>query len=326
MKSRKVICLMTAVLMSLCTGFGAFAEKSDSKAEEFKIDEKNTTTTQNEPALSFDMSDWSNYVESTPDSSKINLKLKQEKSNSYQGGTLKITGSTKTDITEFPTFAWKVQDANANYLYPKAKEKDAKHITMGAEIDAKDFGMNCFDGCLITFIYRIDESVKGKLMDDSVYVFPTDDKYNTLDSKELKMKYNDADNNNVKQYAKGIIQIAPNVGATKLIFETPIIKACEETDILFVDNIQITTPLWVDGKEVYVKNIDGYNSNAEILENVDDFPTYTNVDEDSNTSSETEVSNVTKTSIFIYIGAGVLGVGVIVFIIIMIKRIRNRFY
>lgn len=329
MKLRKVICLMTAVLMSACTALSAFAEDStkSKKIEAYSIDESKTTIKSDEPTLSFDMSDWSKFVKTTKDANKINMKLKQEKSNSYQGGTLVISGGTNSNITEFPTFAGRVMDSDANLVYPKAAEEDAKHITMGAELDAKDFGMNYFDGCLITFVYRIDQSVNGKLMDNSVYVFPTDNDYSVLDSKELKITYNDSDNNNVTQYARGVIQVSENVGATKLIFETPLIKVCKDTDIMFIDNVQVTTPLWEDGKEVYVGNVDGYNSNAEPQEIVAGLQIDNNATADESTvSSADKQDNVSKTNIIIFIGAGVLVVGIVIFVLIMVRRHKNRFY
>ena len=54
--------------------------------------------------------------------------------------------------------------------------------------------------------------------------------------------------------------------ATKFVFEIPVIKKMDKTDVLYIDNLVIDTPLQKNGVDLQVMNLDGYNKSAKAQE------------------------------------------------------------
>lgn len=320
MKNKRFLCLLTVAVAALCM---AFSVSADNGGEKFWANQDKLTTDTNAPTISFDTSAYKDYVKNTKDASLIDLSIDQEKDNSYQGASLKISASLQKELKEFCTYSDEIRDDDGKLIYPDAAKKDAGYVTMGVKISAGDLGANIFDGCMITFKYRIAAEADGKLLNNSVYVFPTNDKYEKICNKPVELKMNTSDSNNVDQYAQGVVTVPEGIDATELVFEVPVIKPMEKSDVLFIDNIVVTTPLKSGSDYQQLANVDGYNSNAKIQE----APEGLKIKEKENTySSVDDPEEGSKISVGFIIGiaaAAAVAVGLIIF---AVRKYKNRFY
>jgi hypothetical protein len=323
MKLKKIACLFAAALISVTAVMTAYADE-EKTLEEYKENADMLTDDNSAPTLSFDMSDWKNYVKTTKDADVVNIEAKQESDTAYQGRTLKISASADKDVDGMFVCASSVRDSDNNLVYPDSENEDAEFLLAGVEIDASDLGITYFDGALITFNYRINPDAEGILMGDSCFVFPMSSDDESLSSNTLRLQYNDSDSNNTSQYASAVLSVSDNIGASKLVFEVPLVKATSKMDILYVDNITVTTKT---GK--YVANLDGYNENAQ----PDASPQALKVQAkertlDSTASSDdaADSTGVSAKTVIVYIGIGVLGLIVLAVIVLLIRRAKNRFY
>jgi hypothetical protein len=312
MRSKRILGVVSAIMMLGVCAVPAYAD-SEAEIPEYSADKSILTTDTSAPSLSFDMKDWERYIKVTPDGEKISVGASQEKTYAYQGASLKITATQPNDISDYCTYASLIRDDDKNLVYPGSESEDAPYITMGVEIDAKDFGMTCFDGCMISFKYRINQDAQGKLMGDSVFAFPCTEEYKKVTS------------NNVTQYATALIPVPDECGATKFIFEIPVIKKMDKTDVLYIDNLVIDTPLQKNGEDLQVMNLDGYNKSAKAQEIVQGLK----VQPKSNGLSSTSSSEAESSK-----GIGVVGIVVIAVVavvivgavIFVIKKKRSQFY
>lgn len=327
MKFRKVMCFATAVLISACTFITSSADEDSSRVlEEYQADQTMLTTENDKPTMSFDMTDWSNFTHLTADASLANLEAKQEKNYAYQGGSLRISGSLDSDIeNKVCTSAYLIRNDDGTLAYPECEDENAEFITMGVQLNASEFGMNYFDGCMVTFEYRINQEVQGKLVGDSVFILPYDDEYGRTGN-SLQLKINDSDANNVTQYAKGVMTVPEGSGTTSLIVEVPLVKACEKTDIFYMDNLTVVTPLQSNGVDLRVANLDQYNENAKAQEVVQGLEVKAKENTLSSDASSEASTSMNTSSIFMIIGGAVLAVAIVVFILFMIKKHKNKFY
>lgn len=320
MKLKRITCLAAALVMAIGAALPVYADEEDERIiEEYWEDESKLTDDTSAPTLSFDLTDWKTTIHLTKDASLASLEAKQETDTAYQGQSLKLTVSSAKDITDLQQFSWLIRDENNELVYPESENEDAEFLTIGVELHANEFGMNYFDGSMITFYYRINPDAKDLLMGDSCFVYACDDDYNKLDSTEFRMQYNDTDNNNTTQYAKGIMSVATDIGASKLVIDVPLQKATDKIDILYLDNFTVTTR-----SDKQVANLDGYNANAKPQEIVQGLK----VKKKDNTVSLSDKSESDKSSgnVILYIGIGVVAVVVVVAIIIVIRKAKNRFY
>ena len=200
MRSKRILGVVSAIMMLGVCAVPAYAD-SEAEIPEYSADKSILTTDTSAPSLSFDMKDWERYIKVTPDGEKISVGASQEKTYAYQGASLKITATQPNDISDYCTFASLIRDDDKNLVYPGSDSEDAPYITMGVEIDAKDFGMTCFDGCMISFKYRINQDAQGKLMGDSVFAFPCTEEYKKVTSNSVQLEINTDASNNVTQYA-----------------------------------------------------------------------------------------------------------------------------
>lgn len=320
MNLKRITCLAAALVMSIGAALPVYADSDDSRIiDEYWEDESKLTDDTSAPTLSFDLTDWKNTIHLTKDASLASLEAKQETDTAYQGQSLKLTVSSAKDITDLQQFSWLIRDDDNKLVYPESENEDAEFTTIGIELHANEFGMNYFDGSMITFNYRINPDAQGLLMGDSCFVYACDDDYNKLDSTEFRMQYNDTDNNNTTQYAKGIMSVATDIGASKIVIDVPLQKATDKIDILYLDNFTVTTR-----SDKQVANIDGYNANAKPQEIVQGLK----VKKKDNTVSLSDKTDSDKGSgnVIMYIGIGVVAVVVVGAIIIVIKKVKNRFY
>lgn len=287
------------------------------------VDKSKLSTDKDSPALSFDSEEWKDYVKLTSEADKANLALSTEKTKTFQAYSLKISGELKSNITHDMTYAKYLTDKKGNKLYPKAGSNGERAWTIGAEISAKDFGLDSFDGCSVSFTYRFGEDVGDKLFEKSMFVYPTNDfSYQVIEETPLQIKYDDSsDDNNVDQYANGTLNVRKNIKSTKIVFEVPLIKTTAKTALVYLDNITIKTTEKDGSKALYAKNVDGYNSSADkakisskVIEN--EVQTM-----DIDTSNKSESSG--KGLIIVFV---IIGIVVVAAIVIFIIKLKQRFY
>lgn len=324
MRLKRILGMVSAVMMLGVCAVPAYAD-SEADIPEYSADKSILTTDTSAPSISFDMKDWERYIHVTPDGEKISIGVSQEKTYAYQGASLKITATQPNDISDFCTYSALIRDENNELVYPGSDAEDAQYLTMGVELEAKDYGMSCFDGCMISFKYRINQDAQGKLLGDSVFAFPCTDEYKTVTSNSVQLKINTDASNNVTQYATALIPVPDKCGATKFVFELPVIKKMDKTDVLYIDNIVIDTPLQQNGTDLQVMNLDGYNKSAKAQETVQGLK----IQPKSNGLSSTSTSEADSSR-----GIGVIGIVVIVVVVVVvvgavilvIKKKRSRFY
>ncbi|NLZ46651.1 MAG: hypothetical protein GX896_08175, partial [Clostridiales bacterium] len=228
---------------------------------EFKADDGVLSENSSAPTLSFDMSDWNKYIKVTPDGELTGISMSTVKKGSCQAASLMISTDLKEDITDkYPSFANRLRDADNNLIYPDTENEDAVFIRPGVELDCADFGLSTFDGCAIVFYCAFTEEAAQALLGETLYVYPSDDKYNVLSSTPTEIKIDTISKSNVGYYVKGFIAPAVGVRSTKIIFELSQIKAFSG-DVALIDNIKIQAPTELIQ---YVSNVDGYNETAEI--------------------------------------------------------------
>ena len=309
-----------AVLAASCLAVTVFAEAAEDERPDIPFEIKDTslvTTEKGSPSISFDSDDWQKYVHTTPDSDKIGLKLATDKSTYYQGFSLKATASGSTSDLLFN--AQFVTDSDNSYVYPEAQEENPSFICPGIELRCEDFGLTCFDGCFLTFYYKIGADADGKLMENSVYVFATDENYNvTLSANTQRLTYDVLMNDNVKQYRSQSIQVKEKMAATRIVFETPV-QQNMDSDVLCLDNITITLPAQ-DGVTQYIKSLDGYNASAkaqETIEGIQIKEKTSSVDIGDAPEKKEGGNNIV---VIIIVIVAVVVVGVVVFFIIKKKK------
>ena len=267
MKLKKLLCTVCAAVTALsCLALSASADAEEKKSIPFTADKTLTVTDSNAPAVSFDGDDWTKYVHTTPDASKIGLTITIDKTTFYQGFSLKANCSGAQE-SEMYLNAGTVRDADNNLVYPDAEKEGAKFICPGVELRCEDFGLSCFDGCFISFFYKIGSDCKDKLMNDSIYAFGTDNTYTPVYSL-LTLKYDTVLNNNVTQYRTQCVSVPANSACTRIVFEVPLLKNTD-ADVLCLDNIGISLPIEQDGKALSIMPLDGYNANAQPQEIID---------------------------------------------------------
>ncbi len=260
-KIKRLISSSAAIaLAASCMTVSAFAEAAEKKEIPFEYEKTMTTTESSAPAISFDGDDWTKYVHTTSDASAIGLKISIDKTTYYQGFSLKAT-SSGGQTEKFFTNASTVRDSDNNMVYPGSDSADATFICPGVELKCEDFGLSCFDGCFITFYYRIGSDAEGKLMGDSIYAFATDDVHSGVFSSLLTLKYDKLMSNNVTQYRPESIAVPPNSASTRIVFETAVTEALS-SDIFCLDNISIKLPVKDGDNDLYIKPLDGYNASA----------------------------------------------------------------
>ncbi|MBR4554945.1 MAG: hypothetical protein IKO27_05060 [Ruminococcus sp.] len=319
---KRLICAASAVVTAVSFMSSAvFAAKDEEKKEiPFKADMTMTSTEAGIPSLSFDNDYWTDYVHMTADSEKIGLKIIQDKKTYYQGFSLKATASGSQN-SELYQCAGYIRDSDNNPVYPDAEKEDAKFICPGVELRCEDFGLSCFDGCFLTFVYKIGTDAKDKLMGSKIFAFATDDTYQKTLSNVLALEYDDLLDNNVSQYRNQSITVPANASATRIVFETPVMENMD-SDVLCLDNICIMLPDGTDKKPCYIKNLDGYNANAEPQEMIEAIQIQEKSASRAEIADAPEKQGSSSTGVIIIIAIAVVGLGAagVVFYIIRKKK------
>lgn len=278
---------------------------------------------ENEPALSFDTESFTDYIHLTRDAEKGGIEFSQDRDTYYQGASLRITANTE-GVEGYMNCSGMVRDADGNLMFPDAPdaEETDKVSVIGIELQAADFGLSCFDGCMLTFAYRLTEADDSALLDKSVWVYPTDDNYMRLADTPIKLTVNTTIDDNISQYRTSYVTVAPEAGATKVVFDIATTGAING-DALYLDNIAIKLPKTV-GDSKYIKNLDGYNKSAEVRETKEQLKIALQGNTLESSAEVEKKSDKVNPLTFVIIGVAVVVVGVAVFFII--KKVRNRFY
>lgn len=320
---KRLLCV-SAAIVTACTSM-AVSVFGDAEEEKeiipFKADES-MLTDEDVPAVSFDTSDWEKYVHVTADGESMGVKIKQDVDTYFQGASLKVSCDSDGIKDKFYNCANGARDAEGNLLFPKASEEGAEFVNPGIELRAEDFGLSCFDGCLITFTYRMGIDTENKLMENSVYVYAADSDYERVTDISTKLTYNVIDNDNVSQYRKLMLSVGQEVSATRIIFETPILKKLD-SDIVYLDNIGIMTSLKDGDKNLYVKNLDGYNKNAKPQEIINEIQIKVKGKDVSVPDTPKEDKGGFSPIIIVIV---ILGAGLIALVVTVIIKQKNKFY
>ena len=159
-------------------------------------------------------------------------------------------------------------------------------------------------------------------MENSIYVFATDENYNvSLSANTQRLTYDVLMNDNVKQYRSQSIQVREKMAATRIVFETPVQQKMD-SDVLCLDNINITLPAQ-DGVTQYVKSLDGYNASAKAQQTIEGIQIKEKTSSvDIGDAPEKQEGN-NKVIVVIIVIVVVAIVGVVVFMII---RKKKQFY
>ncbi len=322
---KKLLCAAAASMMMLSVTAAAVSadDEEESKAVPLEVSDQALLTSVKEPALSFDSDKFDSYLHLTRDADKAGISFAQDKDTYYQGNSLKVKADTSGVEGYFPNSGI-VKDADNNQLYPDAPEADEtdKMSIIGIELHCEDFGLTTFDGCTFQYTYRLTEKDSSALLDGSAWVYAADADDVRVSSMPQQLKVSTTIDDNVSQYQSALLSVAPEIGSSKVIFELPTVGAVKE-DVIYLDNITIILPESF-GDEKFVKNVDGYNANAEAKATVDEIKISKKLDVEDATKSVEKTSNKTSPVVFVIIGVAVVAVavaGVIIF-----KKLRNRFY
>ena len=328
MKVSRILSAAAALLMAVAAlaPSAVFAEEEEEKEIiEFKYD-KDMLSELKEPAISFDTSDYKDYIHLSRDAAKAKIGISEDKDTPYQGVSLRVSADTQ-GIDGYFSCSGFVSDADNNPVYPDAPEETEvdKMNLVGLELHSEDFGLSTFDGCLFNFAYRLSEEDAGALMADTVWVFPADSD-DVRTGEPLKLTVNTTIDDNVNQYRNNaLVSIPEESNSTKLIIDIPTLGAVTG-DVLFLDNILIELPDYADvGDAKYIMNLDGYNKNAQVSEIVDEIKISKGKNDTTIADKKIEkVKDNTKKRIIILVvvvGVLVLGVGGVAFV-----KLKKRFY
>ena len=317
---------LTAAAVFALSSFSVLAfaddEEEEEEAIEFTYDESYLTDTK-EPALSFDGSAFSDYIHLTRDAGVGGISFEQDKDTYYQGNSLVVYAST-SGCDGYFSCSGMVRDDNNNLLYPDAPDaEETDDITIiGIELHAEDFGLSCFDGCLINFAYRLTEEDTA-LLDSSVWVFSANEDNVRQVNSPTQLEINTLADNNISQYqTNGLLSVPADSSSTKIIFEIPT-QGSIDAAVLYLDNITISLPDTVEDYG-YVANVDSYNASAEPREGSDELKISKTTSLGDTTSEVEKSSDGISPAIIIVIIVIVLIVAAAVFFII--RKTKNRFY
>mgnify|MGYP007069902783 CR=1 FL=1 len=293
----------------------AFADDSEEEPIKFKVDKDMTVSEKDKIGytFSFDNKDWKSYMDLTDDSKKAGLSIDTATSKAYQGASLKVSANSK-DIKDKQNFCWALNDE-------AGVDADTEGlITMGIEIDAKDLGVTTFDGSMIVFTYRFDESGVNSLLGNSIVAFTAKEDGYRDSGGYIVVQKNDTISNNITQFRDAVLSVPTKGNSTKLIIEIPVSKSYSG-EIITIDNLDICLP----GDNGYIKNLDGYNENATPKETVEELE-IKEKKKTENVQIATEKEHSSKSKgpvvvVIVIVGILLLAGGAVLFV-----KLKDKFY
>lgn len=322
---------MTAVFAASMLATTAAA---DDKKTGFKKPEDDSVLTtypdgKKEPTLSFDTKDCLNYITVTEDGvNEAGITVERQTKVRYQGGCLLISADNKTVRTGTPAnpddtglggngAVVNIEGADGlPYVYNKQ---------MGIQIDASSFGLENFDGCVISMMVKFHPDAVAALDTSSMQIYASDADGKGTGSRTIQFSELEA-----KGFRSAMLTVmepeAGKRGDTASFTITLPFTAAYKGPALYIDNLIIQTPLKDGDNKIFVKNVDGYNASAS----VDNTDTAIQVGENITTESVVlesvpdEAGEGGKGVIVIIVVVAVvlvIAIGIVVFL-----KMKNRFY
>ena len=325
---KRIVSAMAVCALALGMGTAAFADEGKEDSEKkVKVSEgydAEKLTDEEVPALSFDGKGYEDYIHLTRDAEKAGLSIAQEKDVTYQGNSLKVSASKA--VEGYFAMSGAVTDADNKAVYPDApaEEESDKYSIVGISLYAEDFGLPSFDGCFISFAYRLTDADKTALMDKTVYVYGADENGVRLTDRFTSLTYDDVLNDNVNKFnPMGTYSLPADIGAAQIIFDIPVMRDVKDA-LLYLDNITIQLPDSA-GDLTYVKNMDSYNVKAEKRSGSDEIQVKKQKTDlgTATDSVETDKRTITPAGVTVIVIFSIIFVGGIGFLIV--RRLRRFF-
>lgn len=269
-----------------------------------------------EPTLSFDRDSCLKYITVSEDGvNEAGMWVTNQSAVRYQGGCLKIAVNNKKQRGN-------VEGGDLPYVYDYG---------MGIQLNAADFGLENFDGCVISMMVKFHPDALAALDNSAATITASEvvaEGEEGYITGSRTITYSELE---AKGFRNAILTIMePKEGeygdTTSFSINLPL-TGVYSGDVFYIDNLTIKTPLKdAKGNDLYVKNVDGYNANAFIdnTENIVQAGDAVTADSVVLESVAEEAGEGGKGMIIaIVIIAVVVIVGIGVFILI---KMKNRYY
>lgn len=269
-----------------------------------------------EPTLSFDRDSCLKYITVSEDGvNEAGMWATNQSAVRYQGGCLKIAVNNKKQRGN-------VEGGDLPYVYDYG---------MGIQLNAADFGLENFDGCVISMMVKFHPDALTALDNSAATITASEvvaEGEEGYITGSRTITYSELE---AKGFRNAILTIMePKEGeygdTTSFSINLPL-TGVYSGDVFYIDNLTIKTPLKdADGNDLYVKNVDGYNANAFIdnTENIIQAGDAVTADSVVLESVAEEAGEGGKGMIIaIVIIAVVVIIGIGVFILI---KMKNRYY
>lgn len=269
-----------------------------------------------EPTLSFDRDSCLKYITVSEDGvNEAGMWVTNQSAVRYQGGCLKIAVNNQKQRGN-------VEGGDLPYVYDYG---------MGIQLNAADFGLENFDGCVISMMVKFHPDALTALDNSAATITASEvvaEGEEGYITGSRTITYSELE---AKGFRNAILTIMePKEGeygdTTSFSINLPL-TGVYSGDVFYIDNLTIKTPLKdADGNDLYVKNVDGYNANAFIdnTENIVQAGDTVTADSVVLESVAEEAGEGGKGMIIaIVIIAVVVIIGIGVFILI---KMKNRYY
>lgn len=269
-----------------------------------------------EPTLSFDRDSCLKYITVSEDGvNEAGMWVTNQSAVRYQGGCLKIAVNNKKQRGN-------VEGGDLPYVY---------EYGMGIQLNAADFGLENFDGCVISMMVKFHPDALTALDNSAATITASEvvaEGEEGYITGSRTITYSELE---AKGFRNAILTIMePKEGeygdTTSFSINLPL-TGVYSGDVFYIDNLTIKTPLKdADGNDLYVKNVDGYNASASVdnTENIVQAGDTVTADSVVLESVAEEAGEGGKGMIIaIVIIAVVVIVGIGVFILI---KMKNRYY
>lgn len=269
-----------------------------------------------EPTLSFDRDSCLKYITVSEDGvNEAGMWVTNQSTVRYQGGCLKIAVDNKKQRGN-------VEGGDLPYVY---------EYGMGIQLNAADFGLENFDGCVISMMVKFHPDALT-ILDNSAATITASEVVAEGEEGYITgsrtITYSELEAKGFRNAILTIMEPKEGEYGDTISFSINLpITGVYTGDAFYIDNLTIKTPLKdADGNDLYVKNVDGYNASASVdnTENIVQAGDTVTADSVVLESVAEEAGEGGKGMIIaIVIIAVVVIVGIGVFILI---KMKNRYY
>ena len=207
-----------------------------------------------EPTLSFDRDSCLKYITVSEDGvNEAGMWVTNQSAVRYQGGCLKIAVNNEKQRGN-------VEGGDLPYVY---------EYGMGIQLNAADFGLENFDGCVISMMVKFHPDALAALDNSAATITASEvvaEGEEGYITGSRTITYSELE---AKGFRNAILTIMePKEGeygdTTSFSINLPL-TGVYSGDVFYIDNLTIKTPLKdADGNDLYVKNVDGYNASASV--------------------------------------------------------------